>query len=1002
VAPLPEVIFSNSFERLFASLFDDVQATPNTTLLRARIVVPGHSLRAWLCHELARAGISLLRVDVLPISEALESAPAENTQLTRASLLPLLVSFLESLDEPHLVTPMERYHLAKRLLLPFALRAFLGDGRALAAHPDGEEWWKKFEAWSPLSIPSVTPQMTPLSDTPLFLFGFSSLHPQLLNHLLSLPCLRGLYLLSPCMLFWGDQSSDHEAKRLLSLKNTSRPSTEQLETFLDDRHKLLANSGQVGREFLIAIEDSSLQTRSRYVLPSSLAHPPYDEFLLPETIITPTQETPSLLDHLKADLLTLVSRRSEPCALTRDRSIEVHAAPTVLREVEALYERLGALKHLQPASILVVTTDLRRYTAAMEQVFGKEVPYQVWGETNPSGAIAAYRILIALLQSRGALGEWVQLLRHPIFQRAIEISEDEADAVIDWLNTRPIQWGLSREHKKRYLEQRAIPSRTQQQSSFADERDRLLSALLSESTENTTSVSLLPAIGAFLHALQQIEAWWPLPLDPASFVPLTDVSALLNKVATLLVDQNSGGFEEEALVAAAATFSHMAQQTSSPRLPIAETLRLFDRSVMAHVNATAFYLRSPIIVAEFGAFEPFPAQLIAILGANAGILPQYNEEKLINRLDRLVATLPASNTFVDRYSFLEAIVCAKNLFIGYQSYAFELKEALQPSPIVDDLLTHLDQQYRIDEALPSEVLHVHHSLRRPLRPAHPQESIPPLHAPKNLSAQVVDLRQIEHAARSPLQLFFTEQFALSPLKTKTESLFTSQWEIQDHITNNLGHASTQEPTNPLLQRAEKRAKETLQALSFHSLTRYDLHLLPTVTTPYTTSSTIFSPTISGSSEIFGSWRGLICEGVVLLSSQWEKELFKKWPECSVRAYCAHKLGLPFVHQAIIIAAGRTLQLPQPPQLQEWAEFTTLARTMAFPFTFEVVKQLLSHPAPEELLQTIETQAQNEPSNGLWSAYLHTASVEKCAQELPTLERYAALLWSSLFTALEAK
>jgi exodeoxyribonuclease V gamma subunit len=991
VVPLAEAIFSNSLDQLFASLLNDVRVTPSQPLLRARIVVPEHSLRAWLCHELAKTDISLLRVEVLPITEALEST----SQLTRANLLPLLVSFLES----HLPSPVERYRLGKRLLLPFALKAFLGDGRALAAHPDAQELWKKFEAWSPLSI---SPQMTALSDTPLFLFGFSSLHPQLLHHLLSLPCLRGLYLLSPCMLFWGDQSSDHEAKRLLAIKNTSRPSTEQLEAFLDDRHKLLANSGQVGREFLSAIEDSSLQTRTQYVFPDTLLRPPYSEFLLPETIIAPTEESPSILDHLKADLLTLVSKRAEPYELSRDRSIEVHAAPTILREVEALYERLGALKELPPASVLVLTTDLRRYSAAIEQVLGKQVPYQVWGETNPSGAIAAHRMLIALLQSRGSLTEWIQLLRHPVFQRSLKISEDEAEAVIDWLNTRPIQWGLSHEHKKRYLEQRAIVSANQHHSSFADERDHLLNILLSESAETTPSVSLLPAIGAFLHFLQHIEGWWPLPLETSSFASLTDMSALLNTVTSLLVDQNAGGFEEEALLSASATFSQIAQQTSSPQLPIAESLRLFDRSVLAHLSTTAFYLRAPVIVAEFGAFEPFPAQLVAVLGANAGILPRYNEEKLFDRLDRLVATLPASNTFVDRYSFLEAILSAKNLFIGYQSYAFDLKEALQPSPIVDDLFNHMDQQYRVEGTLPSKALLFNHLLARPLRPTSPKQPAKPLHAKKADSQQIVDLKQIERAARSPLQIFFAEQFSLSLLKQKSELLFSSPWETQDHITSNLGKATPKAPPNPLVERAQKRTEETLRELSIHSLTRFDLHLLPTVTKPHTSSTTIFSPTISGSSEIFGSWPGLICEGLVLLSDNWERELFKKWPECSVRAYCAHTLGLPFQQRAIIIAEKKILPLPESPQLQEWGEFTSLARTTAFPFTFEIVKQLIDHTTPEELFQKIEEEAKVDPLNSLWSAYLHTSSVEKCAHELPMLERYATLLWSSFFSVLEGK
>ena len=989
VIPHTEAIVSNSLDQLFASLLDGIEATPREPLLRARIVVPEHSLRAWLCHKLAGHNISLLRVEVLPTAEALSESPS------RASLLPLLVAFLESQNAPS--TPKERYRLAKRLLLPFALRTFLGDGRALTSYPDGEELWKKFEQWKGHSC---NPQS--LSTAPLFLFGFSSLHPQLVRYFLSMPHLRAFYLLSPCMLFWGDQSSDHEAKWLLSPDNSSRPSVEQLEAFLDDRHKLLANSGQVGREFLSAIEDTSVQTRSQYVFPENLLQDLYSDFLLPETLFISKEGPPSLLEYLKADLLTLVSKRSKPCDLPNDRSIEVHAAPTVLREVEALYERLSVLKELLPASVLVLVTDLRQYTAAIEQVFGKEIPYQVWGETNPSGAIAAWRMLISLLQSKGTLTEWIQLLRHPVFQRAVDLSGDESEDLIDWLHTRPIQWGLSSAHKERYLKQRAIPyANGASRSSFADERELLVASLLSTSTENAAPVSLLPAIGAFLHVLQRIEAWWPLPLDPASFVPLADMSSLLNETVSFLADSDSGGFEEEALRSAAASLSSIAQQTSSPQLPVSEALKIFERSALAHLNASAFSLRAPVIVAEFGSFQPFPVKLIAILGANAGILPQYDEERLFDRLDRLAATLPASNTFVDRYSFLESILCADSLFIGYQSYAFDLKEALQPSPIVNDLFIHLDQQYRIDGAVPSGALFISHSLSRPRRPAYTIEPSEPLYLEKRPSTQVVDLKQIEWAVRSPLHLFFTNQFALTSPKKTTASLFPSPWGIQDQVRSALRCPTSEAKESPFLEKAQRELSEALNVLSLPSLTCYDLHLLPTVTAPYTSSSSIFSPIISGPVEVFGSWPGLIGEGVLLLSDNWKRELFTRWPECSVRAYCAQELGLPFPHQAIVVSKKELFTLPTPPKLQEWAEFTHHARTMAFPFTFEIVKLMLENPSVESLLQAIEESAKEEPIGGSMSLYLNTVSPESCAKDLPTLERYATLLWSSLFSALEA-
>ena len=704
----PEAVFSNDLRQLLEVLVEDIKISSTPSLLTASIVVPDGAIRAWLSHELSKKGVSLLRVEILLLEEALEH-PASGTQrLTRFHLIPLLMSFLASPDGACL--PLEgvsaQAHMARRLRLPFALRAFLGEKGWFSKEKDAELLWQKFEAWCPLTLPGKG-QPYSSSGVPLFLFGFSSLNHCLLNQLLGSPSLQCLYLLSPCMLFWGDQSSDHEMRFLLSCtSNASRLPTEQ---FLNDRHRLLANCGQIGREFMLLVEETQLQTRSMYVLPQALVKPPYTDYLATGHIVR-DNGPPTLLDHLKADLLLLVGKREAPEPLLRDRSIEIHGAPTPLREVEALLERLGGFASLPPASVIVLVTDMSRYQAAIEQALGRTIPYQIWGKTEKQSIITAFRMVLNLLQSKGTVPDWLQLLRHPVFHVALQMTKDEAEALIQWLSDRPIRWGVSQTQKKRYLASRAITPSTLNSTSFEQEREALLDSLVSTCSEDNVDVSLLKPVGNFFEFLGAIERWWQLPVQGSAFASMDSLATLFDTVLERLVQGSTGGFDEEALKVASAAFAQISLDTGSPVLLISEGIRLFYHLVDTHLSRHLLHLSKPVIVAEFGSFQPFPAQLIAVLGAHEGALPQHSEEQLLDRLDRMVPKIPASNTFFDRYAFLEAILQAENLFVTYQSYAFEVREQMPYSPVVADLFAHLDANYLIDSALPSSSLLFSHPL----------------------------------------------------------------------------------------------------------------------------------------------------------------------------------------------------------------------------------------------------------------------------------------------------
>lgn len=988
---MSQALLSNSLDLLCEDLAG--QLRQSTEFIIGRVIVPSSSIRAWLSHQLTIRGISILRVEILLLSEAISNV------LTKEHLLPLLTSFFAN-QHPEL-SPLQVLHKAKQNLIPLAWKIFVG-GRGC------EEFFSDWESWCPLRPGTLS------SDAlPLFLFGFSSINQEILKQFQRSPSFRKLYILSPCMLFWGDLCSDNEMRRLLTSareRHVAAPSEEQLEALLLDRHRLLANCGHIGREFLLLLEDSNWRTESRYILPTDLATAPYIDYVTHDTVWQ--QKTSTLLDHLKADLLFLVGKRETVQSLPQDESIELHAAYTPVREVEALLRGLACYQELPPASVLVMATNVQVYRAAFEEVFGGLVSYTFVGGDNPSGPISALRMLFSLISSKGVREDWIQLIRHPFFQTVIGLDGEEAQSLVDWLSKSTISWGLNREYQQRYLDARGI-CLNQGHNSFFEEEDRWLSMLFQH--ENSSERLDMAAFGArakFFSYLHTLAIQDKLPFHEQDLLPLTQWAKVFHDLATPFLV--AGGFEEEAIGYALAQCEKIACVTA-PMFPWGEAKALFFRLVNEHREKKALDLRTPIIVAELGFFSPFPADVVAILGAQNGSLPQYGSERLLARIERMVPTLPASGAYFDRYAVIEALLAAqKKLIITYQSHDFATRQPISCAAPIMDIFSHLDSHYRIDGALPSEKLIVRHALTRPPRGRKRQADFSNdiVCEEQKSQGKDVDLQRMRTTARSAMEQFFISEYGCRSSWENVESVFIRPWEVKGAFES---RAIDTYSAKMALELTTQRKELEEQMQSFGLGTDcYDLHLLPTVFEMRVDeeSKVVSSPVIScdNALQISGVWPALRKDGIVLLGSDWKRELFAKWLECVLRAYFRDHFG----NQAVLLEEEKilTICLPTPSEtVQHFAEFSLLAKTIDFPFTYDTVRLLLKNPSADGLYDAIQAIA--ERYNGeksfsplckespAWVLYAKKITPEYCEQKIPLWSSWACKLYSHFFSFLES-
>lgn len=207
-----------------------------------------------------------------------------------------------------------------------------------------------------------------------------------------------------------------------------------------------------------------------------------------------------------------------------DRSVQFFAAPSPVREWEALAEWLQHLfqtmPELAPDDVLIVTPDPVGAAPLIEQVFGslpegRRIPWKLAGipRTQQASPDEALRRLVALMNGRAKLEELEGWWSLPSVSERWHFDADALSNLSAWLRDAGCRYGLSDAHLE------AIDAET-----FATVRDMTLSRALER-----LALGLLRPEGC-------MKVWKDLvPVDGrrSSFTTTSDAPALLERIARL-------------------------------------------------------------------------------------------------------------------------------------------------------------------------------------------------------------------------------------------------------------------------------------------------------------------------------------------------------------------------------------------------------------------------------------------------------------------------------------
>jgi exodeoxyribonuclease V gamma subunit len=509
-----------------------------------------------------------------------------------------------------------------------------------------------------------------------------------------------VYLINPCQDYWAE---------LVTQKRQSRLAAQGKEEYLDNRYPLLADWGRQTQALLGLI----LETVSEESIEEG-------HFQI--------AEGDALLRRFQNSLLNLEAPVPGAWPLAaEDRSVEIHVAHSLIRQLEILRDQLLARfeadASLEPGDVLVALPDLDTAAPLIDAVFGRAVhtdaagriPYVITGRKTARDNGAA-RVLLQLMDlamppARLPVSQVFALLREPLVAAALGLDDDDLERLETALQAAGAHWGLDAGEK----EAAGLPGDARH--TWRDALARLLlgyalpadggpfAGIIPAGNLTGSRALVLGVLWQTLERLQQLTAALSRPHFAAGWRELWQAQLL-----TWLGEQPADPEAAESLRLALAALEALTARMmdAGPETPIpAAVARAALEEALETQNQGGIPTGS-VTFAALPSLRYLPYRLICLLDLNDGVFPK--PERPLEFDLTAFETRPGDRQRRQeaRNLFLDLLLAARDmLYLSYTGKSQQDDSPLPPSILVAELREWLLRA----TGAPSERLCIQHPLQ---------------------------------------------------------------------------------------------------------------------------------------------------------------------------------------------------------------------------------------------------------------------------------------------------
>lgn len=457
---------------------------------------------------------------------------------------------------------------------------------------------------------------------------------------------------------------------------------------------LIASWARDSRELQPVLQAVGQQLQDQY-------HPPS---LLPLTLLGRVQQ--DVLANAEPAGATSPSSELPLVDLTTDRSLQVHACHGASRQVQVLRDAIMQAfeddRTLEPRDVVIMCPDVETFAPHIQAVFG-EVPElrvrladRAAATTNP--LVAAMVAMLELADSRCTASEVMAFLHHQAVRRKFNLTDDDLDRVLSWVESAGIRWGLSAQHRSRWglgeIEKDTWIdglNRLVLGVAMADEDLRTVGGVAPIDDVTSTDIEL---VGRLLHAIAQLETMvnrftGTFTVDQAIELVGQSVDELMEVTwadSWQRVDMLSLLQRARAVPAAVTGIS--------TALGLNEFRDLLELELAGRPSRSNFRTGN-VTVCTLTPMRSVPHRVVCLLGLDDGSFPRKGRTSRDDLSSRLPLVGDHDPRGEDRQLFMDALLAATDrLVITYSGRDERTNDVRPPAVPVAELLTVVDQTVR--------------------------------------------------------------------------------------------------------------------------------------------------------------------------------------------------------------------------------------------------------------------------------------------------------------------
>ena len=416
--------------------------------------------------------------------------------------------------------------------------------------------------------------------------------------------------------------------------------------------------------------------------------------------------TATLLAQLQREIATGTIGTTPLDLHPTDRSLTLHVAHGMMREVEVIRDQLldafAADDTLAPHDVQVLVPDTATWRPVIEAVFGNaeegipRLPFRVVDRTaREAPAADAFLRLLALEGGRLAHSEVIGVLQHPLVCRAAGLDESAVEGLADVTHETNVRWGYDAES----LERLDLP--TADMPTWRMGIDRLLLGLMTGRADALV-LGARPAAGdtaGLAESLGTLSAWIDRVASalsglrtPRTLAEWTD--ALRDILGWSLLGATPE--DRQSIQQLDQTLLALARQGSAGEhtdIVAFAVVRDWLDAALNGEGAGYGFVSGNITVAELKPMRSIPCRVIAVCGLDDGTFPRRDRRPAFDLMGTHPRPGDRNLREDDRQLFLDLLLAASDrLILSWSGRSARDNSVRAPSVVIDELLDYLDER----------------------------------------------------------------------------------------------------------------------------------------------------------------------------------------------------------------------------------------------------------------------------------------------------------------------